>query len=69
MNSKMMPSDLQDLAHRVLWTFLQTMSGVMVASAMFSLDLTLLHAAVAAGVADALVLVKEAAKTQLGSDV
>jgi hypothetical protein len=63
----MIPSDLQDLAHRVLWTFLQTMSGVMVASAMFSLDLNLLHAAVAAGVADALVLVKEASKTKLNS--
>ena len=63
----MIPSDLQDLAHRVFWTFLQTMSGVMVASAAFSLDLNLLHAAVAAGVADALVLVKEAAKTKLNS--
>jgi hypothetical protein len=57
--------DLTDLAHRTLWTFVQTFSGVLVASGMFDLEVGLLHAAAAAAIADVLVVVKEYARTQL----
>jgi hypothetical protein len=57
--------DPKDLAHRTLWTFVQTFSGVLVASGMFDLEVGLLHAAAAAAVADVLVVVKEYARKQL----
>jgi hypothetical protein len=57
--------DPRDLAHRTLWTFVQTFTGVLVASGLFDLEFGLLHAAVAAAVADVLVVVKEYARTQL----
>jgi hypothetical protein len=58
--------NLPDLAHRTLWTFLQTFTGVLAAAGLFDLEVSLLHAAVAAAVADVLVVVKEYARTQLG---
>jgi hypothetical protein len=57
--------DPKDLAHRAIWTFVQTFSGVLVASGMFDLEVGLLHAAAAAAIADVLVVVKEYARTQL----
>jgi len=57
--------DLTDLAHRTLWTFVQTFTGVLVASGLFDLEVGLLHAAAAAAIADVLVVVKEYARTQL----
>jgi hypothetical protein len=57
--------DPKDLAHRTLWTFVQTFFGVLVASGMFDLEVGLLHAAAAAAVADVLVVVKEYARKQL----
>jgi len=57
--------NLTDLAHRTLWTFIQTFTGVLVASGLFDLDLGLLHAAAAAAIADVLVVVKEYARHQL----
>ena len=57
--------DLTDLGHRTLWTFVQTFTGVLVAAGLFDLEVGLLHAAVAAAVADVLVVVKEYARKQL----
>ena len=57
--------NLTDLAHRTLWTFIQTFTGVLVASGLFDLELGLLHAAAAAAIADVLVVVKEYARHQL----
>jgi len=57
--------DPKDLAHRTIWTFVQTFTGVLVASGMFDLEVGLLHAASAAAIADVLVVVKEYARTQL----
>ena len=57
--------DPRDLAHRTVWTFVQTFTGVLVASGLFDLQVGLFHAAVAAAVADVLVVVKEYARTQL----
>jgi hypothetical protein len=57
--------NLEDLGHRTLWTFVQTFSGVLVAAGLFDLEVGLLHAAVAAAVADVLVVVKEYARQQL----
>jgi hypothetical protein len=54
-----------DLAHRTLWTFVQTFTGVLVASGLFDLEVGLLHAAAAAAIADVLVVVKEYARHQL----
>jgi hypothetical protein len=54
-----------DLAHRTLWTFVQTFTGVLVASSMLDVDMTVLAAAASAAIADVLVVVKEYAKRQL----
>ena len=57
--------NLTDLAHRTLWTFIQTFTGVIVAAGLFDLELGLFHAAAAAAIADVLVVVKEYARHQL----
>ena len=57
--------NLPDLGHRTLWTFVQTFTGVLVASGMFDLEVGLLHAAAAAAIADVLVVVKEYARHEL----
>jgi len=59
--------DAADLAHRALWTFVQTFTGVLVASGLFDLGVGILHAAAAAAIADVLVVVKEYARAQLPS--
>ena len=57
--------DPRDLAHRSLWTFVQTFTGVLITAGLFDLEVGLIHAAVAAAFADVLVVVKEYARTQL----
>ena len=57
--------DPRDLAHRSLWTAVQTFTGVLVTAGLFDLEVGLLHAAVAAAVADVLVVIKEYARKQL----
>jgi len=57
--------EMTDLAHRTLWTFVQTFTGVLVASGIFDLGVGILHAAAAAAIADVLVVVKEYARHQL----
>jgi hypothetical protein len=55
----------EDLAHRTLWTFVQTFTGMLVATSLLDLDVTLLSAALAAAIADVLVVVKEYARREL----
>ena len=55
----------EDLAHRTLWTFVQTFTGMLVATSLLDLDVTLLSAALAAAVADVLVVLKEYARGRL----
>jgi len=55
----------EDLAHRTLWTFVQTFTGVLVASSLLDLNVDLLAAGFAAAIADVLVVVKEYARAQL----
>ena len=57
--------NLEDLAHRALWTFVQSVTGMLTAGALFDLDLTVLHAIVAGGIADVMVVAKEYARQQL----
>jgi hypothetical protein len=57
--------EMTDLGHRTLWTFVQTFTGVLVASGIFDLGVGVLHAAAAAAIADVLVVVKEYARHQL----
>jgi hypothetical protein len=57
--------EMTDLGHRTLWTFVQTFTGVLVASGIFDLGVGILHAAAAAAIADVLVVVKEYARHQL----
>jgi hypothetical protein len=57
--------NLEDLGHRALWTFVQSVAGMLTAAAIFDLDLTVLHAIVAGGIADVIVVVKEYARQQL----
>jgi hypothetical protein len=57
--------EMTDLGHRTLWTFVQTFTGVLVASGIFDLGVSVLHAAAAAAIADVLVVVKEYARHQL----
>jgi hypothetical protein len=54
-----------DLAHRTLWTFVQTFTGTLVVANLMDLEFGILAAAAAAAVADVLVVVKEYARTQL----
>ncbi len=55
--------DLADLAHRTLWTFVQAFLAMLIAAQV--IDLAVLHAALIAGGAAALVPVKEYARKQL----
>ena len=55
--------NLADLAHRTLWTFVQSFLSMLVAAQV--IDLAVLHAALIAGGAAALVPVKEYARAQL----
>jgi hypothetical protein len=57
--------NLPDLAHRTLWTFVQTFTGTLVVANLMDLEFGILAAAGAAAVADVLVVVKEYARTQL----
>jgi hypothetical protein len=55
--------NLADLAHRTLWTFVQSFVSMLIAAQV--IDLAVLHAAVIAAGASALVPVKEYARHQL----
>jgi hypothetical protein len=57
--------NLPDLAHRTLWTFVQTFLGTLTAGSLLDLEIGLLAAGAAAGIADVLVIVKEYARHQL----
>jgi hypothetical protein len=57
--------NLTDLAHRTLWTFVQSVTGMLTAGVIFDLDLTVLHAIAAGAIADVLVVIKEYARMQL----
>jgi hypothetical protein len=56
---------MRDLAHRVLWTFVEATIGMLVASSLLDVDLPYLAISAASGVAAALVVVKEYARRQL----
>jgi len=55
--------NLADLAHRTVWTFVQSFVSMLIAAQV--IDLAVLHAALIAGGAAALVPVKEYARAQL----
>jgi hypothetical protein len=55
--------DFNDLAHRTLWTFIQSFLAMLVAAQV--IDLAVLHAAAISGLAAALVPVKEYARKQI----
>jgi hypothetical protein len=57
--------NLTDLAHRTVWTFVQSVTGMLTAGVIFDLDVTVLHAIAAGAIADVLVVIKEYARTQL----
>jgi hypothetical protein len=57
--------NLTDLAHRTVWTFVQSVTGMLTAGVIFDLDVTVLHAIAAGAIADVLVVVKEYARMQL----
>jgi ABC-type phosphate/phosphonate transport system permease subunit len=61
------PNDWADFLHRMLWTFVQTFAGTMLAATVLELEWSILAAAIAAGAADVLVLLKEYARAQLPS--
>jgi len=56
--------NLADLGHRTIWTFIQSFLAMLIAAQV--IDLAVLHAAAIAGLAAALVPVKEYARKQLG---
>jgi len=57
--------NLPDLAHRSLWTFVQTFVGTLTVANLMDLEFGILAAAGAAAIADVLVIVKEYARSQL----
>jgi hypothetical protein len=58
-------AELEDVAHRVLWTFLESFSGFMLAAEVATFDLTLLESAAGAGLAAVLTVVKEYGRRRL----
>jgi hypothetical protein len=58
-------ADLNDLAHRTLWTFVEAFLAVIIAAPLLSVDVSVLSSAVIAAVAAAIVPVKEYARQQL----
>jgi hypothetical protein len=59
-------AQLEDMAHRVLWTFLEAFAGFLVAAQVVTFDLSALESAAGAGVAAVLTVVKEFGRRQLG---
>ena len=57
--------NLPDLAHRALWTFVQTFLGTLTVASLMDLEFGILGAGAAAAIADVLVIVKEYARHQL----
>ena len=57
--------NLPDLAHRSLWTFVQTFIGTLTVANLMGIDFGIIAAAAAAAVADVLVIIKEYARHQL----
>ena len=55
--------DLTDLAHRTVWTFIEALVAVLIAAQV--IDLAVLHGALIAAGAAALVPVKEYARKQI----
>jgi hypothetical protein len=56
---------LEDLAHRVLWTFVEAFAGFLVAAQVIAFDLSAVESAAGAAVASVLVVVKEYGRRQL----
>lgn len=54
-----------DLIHRVTWTFVEAFLGVLLAVSLLNLDVSTIQAALAAGAASGLTVVKEFARKQL----
>ena len=59
------PADWNDFLHRLFWTFVQTFAGTTLAASVLDLEWSIVAAAIAAAVADVLVLLKEYARQQL----
>ena len=57
--------NLPDLAHRAVWTFVQTFLGTLTAASLLNIEFGIIAAGAAAAIADVLVLVKEYARHQL----
>jgi hypothetical protein len=57
--------NLPDLAHRTLWTFIQTFLGTLTVASLMDIQFGVIAAAGAAALADVLVIVKEYARHQL----
>ncbi|MDP8928684.1 MAG: hypothetical protein M3O70_08950 [Actinomycetota bacterium] len=62
---------MRDLAHRVIWTFVESLMGFLVAEPILNLlggsvDMSYWYGALAASVASVAVVVKEAARQRVG---
>lgn len=58
-------AELEDVAHRVLWTFVEAFAGFMLAAEVVAFDLELIHSAAGAAVAAVLTVVKEYGRRRL----
>jgi len=58
-------AELEDVAHRVLWTFIESFAGFMLAAEVASFDLELLHSAAGAALAAVLTVAKEYGRRRL----
>lgn len=64
-----MKSSYSTLLHKLVWTFIQALTGILVAAGLFDWDVAIWQAALGAAVADSLVVVKEFARSQLARHV
>lgn len=56
---------LEDLVHRVVWTFVESFAGFLLAAQVAGFDLELLHSAAGAGAASVLTVLKEYGRRRL----
>lgn len=60
-------AELEDLVHRVVWTFVESFAGFLLAAEVAGFNLELLHSAAGAAVASVLTVLKEYGRRRLAS--
>lgn len=60
-------AELEDVAHRVFWTFIEAFAGFLLAAEVITFDLSLIESAGGAALASVLTVVKEYGRRRLNT--